>query len=99
MNNVSDQCERISKISLLAAKLQNSDAKSRTSHLIHRQESAIKKLGALTENLQEKAVRITEAQPNGADDVSKNLNLNGSRCLMITILFIDIDFITLMLRL
>ena len=73
LSNVPIQCERISKTSLLASKLQNADAKNRTTNLIHRQDNVIKKLGHLAEYLRARSVRITGNQENGAVDVSRYL--------------------------
>ena len=73
LNNVPIQCERISKTSLLASKLQNTDAKNRTTNLIHRQDNVIKKLGNLAEYLRVRSVRIAGKQENGDADVSRDL--------------------------
>ena len=70
VNNVPIQSERIAQTNSLASKLQNIDAKNRTTNLIHRQDIIIKKLGSLSDHLQAKALRITGQQENGTLDVS-----------------------------
>ena len=73
LNNIPIQSERISKTSLLASQLQNTDARNRAANLINRQDNIIRRLDSLSEHLQLKAQRLNGKQENGVIEVSKDI--------------------------
>ena len=70
-NSLTQQEDRVSKLSRLASALQNADAKRRAGDLIFKQERVRQKLSHLGEILDGKIVKLDQSQSNGAHDVSR----------------------------
>ncbi len=69
-SNMKQQEERVTKLSRLAATLQNTDAKKRAGDMVFKQERIAQKLDHLRDSLDGRAAKINEAQPNGGHEVS-----------------------------
>jgi len=78
LNNIPIQSERISKTSLLASQLQNTDARNRAANLINRQDNIIRRLDSLSEHLQLKAQRLNGKQENGVIEVASEEESSNS---------------------